>query len=307
MNFDLGNVLTRALQITWKHKVLWLLHALPMLLSFAVFPLFMIPVFFLDERGGLNMPGAWALTFTIGLSVLSLIVIIAAFMLNVFIMSATTLGVIRAEQGTGSLALRDLLTDCRQYFGRILGVMAIISLTIGLVFFVFFMLAFVLILVTMGMAAICLQPVLIIISPLSFLMIGMLEAALTAVVTEDMHAVEAVKRGWKIVKENIWKYIVLTIIIYFGSSILMGVLIFPIMLPFFSLSFFIASAASSSPEHFDPRIMGAVSLGFMCLFVPVMAALQGVITTFMKSALDITYLRLTASQKDIPTLIPANA
>ena len=43
MNFDFGEVLTRAFQITWKNKILWLFSALPTLVTFLVFPIMYVP------------------------------------------------------------------------------------------------------------------------------------------------------------------------------------------------------------------------------------------------------------------------
>ena len=49
MNFDFGEVLTRAFQITWKNKILWLFSALPTLVTFLVFPIMFVPVFTMGE------------------------------------------------------------------------------------------------------------------------------------------------------------------------------------------------------------------------------------------------------------------
>lgn len=44
MTIDIGEVLSRAWQITWKHKILWAITALPVLIIFLAFP-FMILFF----------------------------------------------------------------------------------------------------------------------------------------------------------------------------------------------------------------------------------------------------------------------
>ena len=222
---------------------------------------------------------------------------VVSFLVSVVSMSAATLGVSRVERGEGELSFTGLLRDSRQYIGRMLAVFLIINLTIGLIFTLFFLIVFALIMVTMGMASICLQPIMILITPLSFLVFGVLESAQAAVIVDDMNALEAVKRGLNIVRENIWKYVIMTLVIYIGGSIIMSFFMVPFMVPFFGLSIFVSS------EQFDSRIMMAAMLGFMCLFFPLMILFQSVMMTFMKSSLFVSYLRLTAPKEDPPIFV----
>lgn len=302
MNFDFGSVLTRAWQITWKHKVLWVLSALPMFVSFLTFPLFFLPAFFLSNTSGQG--GMSQSTATI-LSILVFIVLgimfVGSFLLSGVSMSATTLGVVRAERGEGDLSLVGLLNDGKQYFGRIIIVLLIINLTIGLVFTLFFLMVIVLTLVTMGIASICLQPIMILLTPLSFLSLAVMESAEAAVIVDDMSALDAVKRGLSIVRENVWKYVIMTLIIYFGTSIIMSFIMTPFMVPFFALSFF-----SSSTQHFNPEMMLVVMFGFMCLFFPFIIAFQSVAMTFLKSSLCLTYMHFAKPGEDRPVFVSSN-
>lgn len=302
MNFDFGNILTRAWQITWKYKALWVFSALPMAVSFLAFPLFVLPLLLFPSAG--TQEGVFqADEIIVSIFVFSIFafIFLASFLLNGVTMSGATLGVLRAERGEGGLSFVELFNDSKQYFGRMLGVFLIINLTIGMVFTLFFLMVFVLIMVTMGIAAICFQPILILVAPLSFLVIGVLESAQAAVVVDDMSALDAVKRGLKIVWENIWKYVILTVIVYFGSSILMSFLMVPVMAPFFAVSFF------ASAEQFAPRMMTAFILGFMCLFFPLMLVFQSVMMTFIKSSLLLSYLNLTTPKENAPMFVEAGA
>jgi hypothetical protein len=158
----------------------------------------------------------------------------------------------------------------------------------------------VLTMLTMGIASICLQPIIILITPLSFLVFGVLESAQAAVIVDNMNALDAVKRGMNIVRKNIWKYVILTVIIYVGSSVIMSFFMTPLMVPFFALSFF------SSTQNFDSRMMMVVMLGFMCLFFPLMTAFQSIMMTFMKSALFLSYQRLAKPAESAPVFVEAN-
>jgi hypothetical protein len=46
MNFDIGEVLSRAWQITWKHKVLWIIGILYGFFVSIMFPLMFSPILF---------------------------------------------------------------------------------------------------------------------------------------------------------------------------------------------------------------------------------------------------------------------
>jgi hypothetical protein len=68
MNFDFGEVLSRAWQITWKHKVLWIIGILFAFFISTMIPLMSSPVLFpvltLISAGSLIFTiSVWALTY----------------------------------------------------------------------------------------------------------------------------------------------------------------------------------------------------------------------------------------------------
>ena len=280
MNFDYGAVLTRSVQITWKHKSFWLFSMLPMLIGIAIFFAFAAPVFLVGEND--EMMG---LVFAVW--VIVLINVVNETIKKMTAGSASLiLGILRVERGEGSTSFMDLLRDGFQYFGRALGVTLILQLSIGMVFTVFFLCVTLLSFVTMGLAAICLQPVMILVSPLSFLFIALMDGALMAVIDEDLGAWEAVKRAFWVIREHVWKFVILTIIVYFGSTILSSIFIFPAMIPAMAGPIFMETDASGS--------LVLLALGaFACLFFPLMTLFSGIIGTLMTSVLGVSYLRLT--------------
>lgn len=278
MSFDYGNVLTRAFQITWKHKSFWLFMMFPMLAASMMFIAFAIPLFLLEgneDRMGLVI-ALWSGVVLLG--------ILASWLLSTAGMASLTLGVLRTERAEGSTSFMDLVRDGFQYFGRVLGVTLIIQLSIGAVFTVFFLCVAALTAVTMGIAAICLQPIMILLTPLSFLVSAMMTGGIVSVMDEGLGAWEAVKRAFHIVREHVWKFIILTMIVYFGSSMIASVLMVPAMLP--------AMAAPVTIELGEEFFMGTILL-FMCMFFPLMAIFSGIVGTFMTSAVGISYLRLS--------------
>lgn len=291
MNFDYGNVLTRSFQITWKHKSFWLFSMFPMAIGILIFFAFVAPIFLVgenDEMMGLVF-AVWVIVMILG-AIVSLLVGTAGS-------ASLMLGILRVERGEGSTSFMDLLRDGFQYFGRTLAVILILQLSIGLVFSVFFLCVFFLSIVTMGFASICLQPVMILLTPLSFLVIAVMDGALMAVIDENLGAWDAVKRALQVVREHAWKFIILTIIVYFGSTILSSIFVAPAMIPVIAVPIFMETDISG-------RMVVLVLILFSCIFFPLMTLFSGVIGTFMTSVLGLSYLHLARPAGDEAVFAP---
>ena len=289
MNFDYSSVLTRAGQITWRHKSIWGLLLLPMLVGFLPFILFFI--FFLAVMTVTKWDVSNVMLVVMGLVFLMTLVVstIANFAVSSASISAATLGIFRAERGEGSTKFMDLLREGLPYFWRILGVMLAVNLTLGLIIMIFNLLAFGLILVTIGMASICLQPIMILLMPFMFLVIGVTQAAQMGVIAENMSVTDAVKHALQVVRAHILKYVIITLTVYFFSSILSSFIIMPMMLlPVFFVPFLLELGNGMNIQS-----VALTSALFFCIFFPIMILISSVIGVFMKVSLDITYLRLT--------------
>jgi len=289
MSFDYSSILTRAGQITWKHKSIWGLLALPMVIAFLPFMLFSI--FFLIVMTITKGDVPDFIYFSLALIFLLTIVIstIVNYAVRTASSSAATLGIVRAERGEGSTKFMDLLRDGLPYFWRILGLMLVVNLTIGLVFTIFSMLAFMLIVVTIGMASFCIQPIMILLTPMMFLMIGVLEAAQIAIILENMSVMDAIKHAIQVVRTHVWKYVIITLIVYFGSMILTSIVITPLMMPLFILPVLLEFGQEISMQS-----MALISVLFFCIFFPIMILISSLLGVFMKTSLNLTYLRLTS-------------
>lgn len=289
MSFDYSSILTRAGQITWKHKSIWGLLALPMVIAFLPFMLFSI--FFLIVMTITKGDVPDFIYFSLALIFLLTIVIstIVNYAVRTVSSSAATLGIVRAERGEGSTKFMDLLRDGLPYFWRILGLMLVVNLTIGLVFTIFSMLAFMLIVVTIGMASFCIQPIMILLTPMMFLMIGVLEAAQIAIILENMSVMDAIKHALQVVRTHVWKYVIITLIVYFGSMILTSIVITPLMMPLFILPVLLEFGQEISMQS-----MALISVLFFCIFFPIMILISSLLGVFMKTSLNLTYLRLTS-------------
>lgn len=289
MNFDFGEVLSRAWQITWKNKALWALSILPYLMTFLVFPVWLYIVFGIGidsirlERLFENQ------VFVIAAVVIYAAIILASLILGIMSRSSVTLGVYRAETDTQPITFVDLLKGGLPYFWRIFGVLLLIQLSILALFLAFFACLAVLSVLTMGIAAFCLQPLFLLLVPALWLVTAYMEQAEAAIVADGMGVRDALKRGYEVLRANPGKFILMTVIIFIGIGLLVSLITFPVMLPMF---FMMMRNFESGMEANDVFRLQAV---FGIIFFPLMALVQGVSLTFLKSAMIIMYLRLTRS------------
>lgn len=226
-----------------------------------------------------------------------LVVFISSLFLQIISRSSSTLGISRAELGVTPITFVDLIKDGFQYFWRVLGISVLIALFILAFFVAFSICTAVLSFVTMGLAAICIQPLFLLMIPLFLLITAVMEQAEAAVVVDGMSAMDSVRRGYELVRGNPGTYILITIIIYFGMNILVSIVIFPFMIPFM---FFMFNNMEAGMDFSNIIRMQAV---FMVVLLPLMTLVQGAALTYMKSAMMITYLRHTRPTESQPVLL----
>jgi hypothetical protein len=85
---------------------------------------------------------------------------------------------------------------------------------------------------------------------------------------------------------------IMTIIIYFGITILSSLIMVPMMIPFISFAVF----AESSTEMNNFPILG-IMVAFSCIFFPIMVLVSSISQTLLKTSLTLTYLRLNTPQQ----------
>lgn len=294
MTFDFGEVLSRAWQITWKHKVLWVYGFLQTMAGFLLLPLAVIPAFapLVSDRpvGIVNEPWFF-LIFIVGF----LVFMLAIYPLSVLINGALTIGVLRAERGEEKLSFMELTRESFPYFWRLLGLMLLFTIGIMLVMFAFSALQMIFSVVTLGIGSICLAPLSLLTYPLLFVWYVCMEQSIAAIVLDDMNVMDAAKQGWQIFRENIGAVVVMGLILYLGVSLIGGIAMIPMLVPFFALPFAIGV------EEFNRMILLVAGVGAV-IYLPLFAIFQGAIMALMKSGWVLTYLRLTRSTKSQPLL-----
>ena len=301
MNFNFGEVLTRAWEITWKYKVLWIFGILAGCTSgggggggggggntgfdtgpsdFDVSP--ELRRFFYQMENFVD----WAVDNWWIFIVLGLVILLIA-VISIFLGTIGRIGLIKggyqAEMGTENLVFGELFSTSMPYFWRVFG----LSFLVGLAF-VALILPIVLIgVLSAGVGFLCLLPLICILVPIGWAVNVIIEQANRAIVLEDMGMFDAFKRGWKILRANVGPLIVMALIV-FGITLVLGIII---ALPIFIIVFpTIFAFAMGEGQSFTPLYLAVACI---CLYAPVTWVLNGVLTTFTQNVWTLTYLRLT--------------
>jgi len=297
MNFDFGEILSSAFQITWKRKILWVFNVLPMLLNFLVFPFVFVPIFFMDNSSFNN---SFEPVYVILLIVFSIFISLVSYVLYGISSSSVILGVKREDEGDeDGFTFNELFNGARPYWLRVLGVLLLVGLGVSIIFMVIFGCMSLIGMVTVGLGFICMFPLMILMYPVMMVLYGIIEEAQVAVVVDDLGVTDAIRRSWELVRANFWRIVLISLIVYLGVGILSSIVVLPLMSPFFFIPFF----ADSGNFDMTPRTMMLIMGGFSLIFLPIMALVQGIGITFMKSVYTLVYLRLTKPQDNAPVVL----
>jgi len=296
MNFDLGDVLSRSWEISWKNKGLWVFGFVLSLLSFLLLPLMLAPIF-ADILMSQQMDETILLILWLSGFMLFMLVL---YPVGAWLNAALTLGVLRSEDGKEKLSFLELTRESYPFFWRYLGTM---TLFVGGMLFVSILFGIVITfiaVVTFGVGMLCMMPLSFLQYPFMLIWYVCMEQSLTAIVADNMNVMDAVKQSWQLFKKNIWTFILAGLVLYFGVSMLSSVVMMPFMFPFFFLPFALESAEFG-------RIVLVITGLCMVLFVPIFSFFQGGVMTLMRSGWVLTYLRLTRPASDQPEPQPATS
>ncbi len=326
MNFNLGEVLTRAWQITWKYKILWIFGILAGC-----------------GRGGSSFNGSSnggggngggnggnngfnfnlpplppqieRLGQQIAHNVVPFVVILVAiicfiFLLAIFLGTIGRIGLIRGTQaadgGAERLGLGQLFSESKPYFWRVLG----LSLVVGIPLFLLVMIPLALVLVYVFGQGGQTNPALILgffsvfigcmclLIPVMMVVNLVIRQAESAVVIENLGVFAAVHRGWDVFKKNLGPMILIAIILFLITAAIGILIAIPILLvvvpAFFAFAF-------TQARNFTPLI-----LALLCLvaYWPISLVANGILTTYSESVWTLTYLRLTQPKEIAPVQLP---
>jgi hypothetical protein len=312
-NFNFGEVLTRAWQIIWKHKVLWIFGILASCArgggggssgsggnsgyraGSGGNPNFNGQQFYrvMEQVGQWMSEHVWLLiAIAFGLILLSLVFYFLGMMGRIGLIRGTA----QADKGAESLSFGELWAESMPFFWRIFG----LNFLIGLAFFVIIIPFILFGVITAGVGLLCILPLLCILIPLGWVLMVVVEQAQAAIVLEDLGMLDGFKRGWEIVKANAVPMVVMVLILGIGSAILGVIVALPLIIAVIPIFIgMVTSQQSLTPFY--------IALVCCAVYMPVLIFFNGVLTAYIQTAWTLTYLRLSQPKVEAPVIIEANA
>ncbi len=312
MNFNFGEVLSRAWQIIWKHKVLWIFGILASCTrsgsnfnsnsswreggdgGFGGTPDFPPQLQRLIETISENMATFIAITIA---------VICIFWIVAIFLGTIGKIGLIRgtwqAEGVTDNLIFGQLFSESTPYFWRMFG----LSLIMGLPFLVL-----IAVLVAGGLAfgialsqggsntaalggLLALVPLFIgcmcLLIPVGFVINMIVRQAQNAIVLEDAGVLPSISRGWDIFRNNLGPIIVMAIILTVIGLVAGFIIALPVLVVVIpaTIAFVVGNA-----QNWTPMIVAGALL---CLYIPISMLINGILVAYTESVWTLTYMRLT--------------
>jgi hypothetical protein len=318
-NFNFGEVLTKAWQHIWKHKVLWI---------FGIFAGFArgggggsgnsnyspgsnedMPFFGRQAERALEQAGAylqdhwWVILLAIAaLALIGFIFYALGIIGRIGIIKGTAL----AETGVERIVFAEVWSESLPYFGRVFGINFLIGLAIFAVVFIPIILLAALAVGAAGpMAAsagllLCFVPILCLLVPIGWVVTVVIEQAQAAIVLEDLSMTDGLKRGWQIAKSNAAPIIIMALILGIGGGIAGAIVSLPLILAAVPVILGMGTLRESlTPLYF--------ALACCAVYMPILIFLNGVLTAYIQSAWALTYMRLAQPKAEAPVIIEANA
>jgi hypothetical protein len=133
--------------------------------------------------------------------------------------------------------------------------------------------------------------------------VGMIvRQAENAIVLENLPLIPAISRGWEVFKANLGPIIVMAIILAVLGIVVGFVIAIPVLVIVVPAAI---TFAVGNQQNYTPMIFAGICL---CLYIPVVWLLNGILTAYTESAWTLTYMRLTAKPPDnAPVVVEANA
>lgn len=310
---DIGKILTKAWQITWKHKILWVFGILAGCGASTA-----------SSNGGGGGSGPMTYTMQSGDStqfgrtvegfffrlsetpvwvwiLLAVILIVAGILLSIaafFLGNLGTVGVVagtaeadEAEPDGKPLSIKQVFSALKPHYWKVLLLQLGVSVAGMLIGFVIFVPLLIFAVCTCGFG-------MFLLIPFGWFVQIMLHLSTVAIVTEDKTIFAGIERAWQIFTHHFGNVVVMSLILGIGQ-IIIGLLIgLPILLtPLPLLINFLISGSQSF-------IIGLVISGILFLvYLPVLILLSGVMKAYVLASWTLTFRRLSEVEKLDPVVL----
>jgi hypothetical protein len=297
---DYGSILKKGWEITWKNKGLWLLGILSGCSSGAGNP----SQGFQWTTSGQDYPGlertfsgipeeTWIL-IAIGLVIFVLLVVVVVTVLSLLGQAGLIAGVAKADE-TGSVKLSEAWKLGLPHFWRLLGLMLLLM---AIVLVIALGVGF-LVVISFGMAAFCLIPLICLAIPLGLVASGYLSMVQNGIVLGRQGVFEALGRGWTLLKANFWPLVLVAVILWVVGLVAGLLMSAPLLIAALPLLAVALSQPNQDLAAYLPLI------GCFVLYLPVLIVLGGILKTYVSGVWTLTYRRLTGSPMAVAVPSPS--
>jgi len=321
MNFNFGEVLTRAWKIVWKHKVLWIFGILASCgRSSGNFNSNSS-----SRSGGgnglsPNLPPQvlqwvqWIESHLTQFIAITVALVCVIWIITIFLSTIGKIGLIRgtaqAEGGVEKLIFGQLFSESTPYFWRMFGLSLILAIPV-LLFVALVVVGALAVIIPASQSSgdssafgvLAILPILVgcfcLFVPVMFVIGMILRQSERAIVLEELGVIPSISRGWEVFRANLGPIILMAIILGVISFVVGLVFAIPILIIVVPAA--IAFAVGNA-QNTTPLIVAAVCF---CLYLPVLWLLGGVLTAYTESAWTLTYMRLTSKPDDSNSDMPA--
>lgn len=293
---DTGNILSRAWQIIWKHKILWIFGILAGCGSaggsntgYSFSRKDNVPFTNVRFEQWLEQFQQWQIILFVTIVIL---VILLITVLVIFLSTIGKIGLIRGtsqvEKGSEKLIFGELFSASGHYFWRVFLLNLIVGIVVAILGIVIAIGYGVAAIATLGVLGICLLPVICLLVPLGWLLNIIIEQATIAIITEDLGIGAGLQRGWDLFTKNIGSYLVMGLILLVVGLVAGAILGLPTL-------FIIGPAAAGLILGTKQAVNSGLIVALVCcaFYVPVLLLGNGILTAFTNSAWTLTFLRLT--------------
>ncbi len=302
---DFGKILTKAWQIIWNNKVLWIFGVLASCGSGAQggggggsnysfdnessgqLPPALQDFFQNMDRNVNQISEETIALFVIGLFCVICIISIIAMFLSVYGRVGLMKGT-QAADGGASLTFRSITELVGPFYWRAFGLNLLLGLAVFLVSLVIGVVAFGLAIVTLGVGLICLIPLLCLLLPLGVVYYVFTQLANNALVLEDLNIGDALSRAWEVMRSRAGDIAVMAIILFVGNIIASIVFAIPFILLF--VPAFLALMGDSAQAANNALTLGIVGI---CVAIPLGLVVSGIVRSYIEGAWTLTFLQVS--------------
>jgi hypothetical protein len=300
---DYSKILSRAWQIIWKHKVLWIFGILAGCAGRDGGGNF----HYRQHSDSISSTSLQHSLENIPQSTLILIIIVAVVIILILVVIGVflgTIGKIGGIKGTlkadhdmeAPLKFGELFRESMPYFWRVF----LLGLLVGVIFLLSFVVgavvAILLTALTLGIFLVVLIPLLCLLIPIGIVVGVIVEQATIAIVIENLGVIDGLKRGWEVVKTSPGPLAVMWLILGLGvRGIGNLILSIPMIAALVPLIVMLAKGM-----NFANSQLWMISLVCFVAYLPFLIVLSGILNSYFQSGWTLTFLDLTKSTLNLP-------